>query len=134
LAAPTFSGATTTCVRVADGLGDERLERGLVERGTAGDLVRGRVDVCPDVVEQVVLGHRVAEDEVERPAPAQLPRDVALERLDVREVAQADVCRGGAVRIELDGDDRARSLRHHGRRLAEGGAHLGDVPPGCQRP
>src|SRR4029079_17746199 len=41
-------------------LGDEGMYLYLVERRTAGDLVRGQVDVGADVVEQLVLRHRVA--------------------------------------------------------------------------
>src|SRR5262249_12092742 len=43
-----------------DRIGDQALERDLVERRAVEDLMGRRVDVCADVVDQVVLAHRVA--------------------------------------------------------------------------
>ena len=43
-----------------DGVGNEPVELDLVERVAACDLVRGRVHVRADVVEQVVVGHRIS--------------------------------------------------------------------------
>ena len=45
---------------MVEGVGDQRLERDLVQRVAAGDLMRRRVDARADVVEQVQLGHRIA--------------------------------------------------------------------------
>jgi hypothetical protein len=41
-------------------VGDEALERDLVEGVAAGNVVGGRVDVRADVIEQVQIRHRVA--------------------------------------------------------------------------